>query len=934
MGFFFQGSARTTYFKYDRKQKPSSDDSEIPGQSGLPIPPVQENTSPSSSKASISAGCEEPKEKDNAAACNKELIEIANNTPNQETSLTKIREKTKCLVYERSKSVDSILKPSTSICEGKYLIGPVPAIESTDSTTNNEHSASHGNIFEKISALSVSSNRSPKKDANGFVKKRGPGRPPKSSKIKSSVKDIGVKEKSRVKSFQGRLSTFTNYQDEVLAIDRDCPSSVLHSDGNSSIEDRLSENITSSFQNKSSVENVPFNNKLRIDVSSVPTTASSISPAYSYCSSSSNCVRTESEKSLEMFSGANYSSSSPASSCSPSPGKKNRRGRLPKQAEFLRLHKSSSLLNQGKVPRQLELTNSPERNTEHNSPEISQFSSDMLHFMSGNLSQRTFGKDSPKPHTMKNYLAKQISSKAKAFLGAVQKRGPGRPKGSKNIKRPDGMKKVGRKKKRGPGRPPKDPNAYKPVKVKRRPGRPKGSPNKKTLIKLEQLQQQRSLSDIYDFGNNTDLLEDEEYTYHCAGDFKSKIQNIKAKSNFLKKAKAKYGSLLKKDKVFKIKRRPGRPRKEKPPAVQAPPKIQHENLCHAEKLCDQADLDYLMESVKDVSSASPNSNLRDLNDYNIPEEFETAIPSVTLEPPLIERKVPKIRKPKLHVMMRKDKHKRKKKKKHHVSLSPKSNLSHTSKVYFPSKFRLASAKSTLSLLDKSSTHRTSRSSLESNGSTSSVQSSTFLPRRDILRKLQHKRRNKLLHFKSKHKNIVDPVFISDLEYVVENFHLLAISNPEKNFIRVKPGEVPLPSIFKIPVINISKRKDGKANTPFEREKLKKSKAVKDFSYIEKWIRNEKLKGVRKKSFSDEQSPTSSEESVICKQQCLPPKKRHKLFSSDDPGSSDVSTYENEDGFRSQERKKPGRPRKNPIPLVSFRQGMVFFFLKRNQFLFR
>ncbi|CAG2223928.1 ASH1L [Mytilus edulis] len=64
---------------------------------------------------------------------------------------------------------------------------------------------------------------------------------------------------------------------------------------------------------------------------------------------------------------------------------------------------------------------------------------------------------------------------------------------------------------------------------------------------------------------------------------------------------------------------------------------------------------------------------------------------------------------------------------------------------------------------------------------------------------------------------------------------------------------------------------------FEIEKIKKSKTIhKDFSYIEKWIRNEKLKGIRKKSFSEEQSPTSSDDSVICKQQCLPPKKRHKL----------------------------------------------------------
>ncbi|CAC5407999.1 ASH1L [Mytilus coruscus] len=757
------GSARTSYFKYERKKKAEDGvpDSEMFSQMGLPntLTEASHTADVDKSLSSYTGETSKPetikstlhdhqKVRHEAVSVENLPSKVVNNA---ETDLTKIREKTKCLVFDRSSSVDNNLKQSDSVSKEKSIMKIHSKYGPTTVNSSAEHiiSGSHGNIFEKISALSTSASNGPQKESVMQVKKRGPGRPPKSgNKSKSNVPLVSKRvlvdqEKSTVHADEHLASQTVH--DHLFNIDSIqssvSPDSGIQSVGGSpfgveAIESRVS--LTSHQNNKVYLSSVPYSSRLGIDVSAIPTTTSSISPAYSCSSSGSNNVRTESEKSLELFSGANYSSSSPASSSSPSPGKKKGRVRPPKQAEFLRLHKSSTLLNQGKVPTQIEIPKSSEG--DFNLPvEMPELSPEMLTLMGRSSTAKLFGKDLVKPQVFKNFIAKQISSKAKAFFGSVKKRGPGRPKA-------------------------------------------------------------------------------------------------------------------------------------------------------------------------------------DLNEFNLEDDLETIVPAISSEPPLHEeRALPKIRKPKLHVMMRKDKHRKRKKKKNYSTLPQKSGIFQCNRVYFPSKFKLASPKSSLGLVDKSSNLRTSRSSLESNGSTSSVQSSTFVPRKDILRKMQLKRRNKLLHFKSKHKNIVDPVFISDLEYVVDNFHLLAISNPEKNFIRVKPGEVPLPSIFKIPIISVSKKKELKSNMVFEIEKIKKSKTIhRDFSYIEKWIRNEKLKGIRKKSFSEEQSPTSSDDSVICKQQCLPPKKRHKLFNSDDPCYSDAS-YEQEDGFRSQERKKPGRPRKNPIPLVSFRQ---------------
>ncbi|CAG2223929.1 unnamed protein product [Mytilus edulis] len=352
---------------------------------------------------------------------------------------------------------------------------------------------------------------------------------------------------------------------------------------------------------------------------------------------------------------------------------------------------SSVSPDSGKVPTQIELPKSSEGVV--NLPvEMPEFTPEMLTLMGRSPTANLLGKDLVKPQVFKNFIAKQISSKAKAFFGSVKKRGPGRPKGSKNIKNKSIMfnKLDGIKKKRGPGRPPKG-SCFK---IKRGPGRPKGSPNKKTLIKLHDLKKYKKSffpMDVYnfnsapEFGTIPDLHDDEEYTYHCAGDIQSRIKHMKSKTSFIKKAKSKYGSFFHKEKIKKKGkpgRPPGRPRKIQP-VVEEKTKESH-SLNNYKKLCEETDLDYIMQSVNDVTSNFPDPSLADHNEFNLEDDLDTIVPIISSEPPLHEeRALPKIRKPKLHVMMRKDKHKKRKKKKNYSTLPQKSGIFQCNRVYFP-----------------------------------------------------------------------------------------------------------------------------------------------------------------------------------------------------------------------------------------------------------
>ena len=164
---------------------------------------------------------------------------------------------------------------------------------------------------------------------------------------------------------------------------------------------------------------------------------------------------------------------------------------------------------------------------------------------------------------------------------------------------------------------------------------------------------------------------------------------------------------------------------------------------------------------------------------------------------------------------------------------------------------------------------------------------------------RRKKNKKKLFKKSKHKNIIDPVFNAEVENMTNVFPQLSICG--ETYIRVRPGEVPRPSIFKMVRIDVKKKKKDKLFV-FEKAKPLKSK-------MDEMLTKDKLKCGRRistlgESFLDLKDTGASRTSN------LPPKKRHKLFS---PISS-------EEGHEKPEKRKVGRPRKQPLPQANTQES--------------
>lgn len=628
-----------------------------------------------------------------------------------------------------------------------------------------------------------------------------------------------------------------------------------------------------------------------------------------------------------------------------SPGKKKGRGRLPKRAEFLRLHKKSTLLDTGKMPVQVDTS-------DHNEavvPTEIEYSALCLSDLAGSNDDVQPSLNQPILAVKKRLYKKRVKStetKAQITGTKLKKRGPGRPVQQKPvlIKR-KGPGRPPLNKKRGPGRPPKVPKMDEVVKLKKSPGRPKGSVSKKKLqLKLIQNSSAAHIGNegknYLSSGNVTSKLSSpidtlpEENSLPVDSlnistddiDLDSLFPEIITQNLSVEQIAADFSDIspAKSSDSGSGKRKVGRPRKHPLPDNATTTQIKNtkKNLFNDTTLrrSEDGDLDSLVQSVHD----SINFQFQQVEDEpeGTLDNFTLDSDLATIEPTLFpvphsmletsQRILPKIRKPKLHVMMRKSKPGRKKNRSHlgYSGLSRHGG--------FTSRFRLASAKTTLGFIDKHSHHRTSQGSLDSNTS-SSAHSGPSTPFRGLAGFFKRpKKRKKILYFKSKHKNIVDPMFETDLQYVVNNFHLLAISKQEDTFLRVKPGEVPLPSIFKISRINVkSKKKDPRLLGGFEMEKIKKFKSKREQTQVmlEKWKSKEKSKIIRKRSVSDERLKTQPDiHSSSSQQQCLPPKKRHKLFSSVlSPTASQSAQDTTSKPVISTQKKKVGRPRKNPLP---------------------
>lgn len=176
---------------------------------------------------------------------------------------------------------------------------------------------------------------------------------------------------------------------------------------------------------------------------------------------------------------------------------------------------------------------------------------------------------------------------------------------------------------------------------------------------------------------------------------------------------------------------------------------------------------------------------------------------------------------------------------------------------------------------------------------------------------KRKKKKKLLYFKSKHRNIIDPAFVAQLESLDSMMEGMTIS--EKAYIRVKPGEVPLPSIFKLTIIDVKKKKKDRLilEPPVTSDKTKKAKQRKDSRDREPAmpeLTKEKMKTIRKKSQSDDSRPPNLE-IQLAREQCLPPKKRHKMMKMFATEVSDTQMTVLSEPYPP-EKRKVGRPRKN------------------------
>ncbi|KAH9513216.1 Histone-Lysine N-Methyltransferase ash1l, partial [Bulinus truncatus] len=324
-----------------------------------------------------------------------------------------------------------------------------------------------------------------------------------------------------------------------------------------------------------------------------------------------------------------------------------------------------------------------------------------------------------------------------------------------------------------------------------------------------------------------------------------------------------------------------------------------------------SDLDAILKSVKSSITnqfANEEHNSDIISNISFDNPFKVTEPPpfpklIGAEPPKVNK--PKPKKTKLHVMMRRNKRKKRKKTivtktETPTALPPPKKLEVFSNMiplkkmdkfsFMPQKkcssfgslsdenrlsfFTSCSQPSKILATSRLNVFRSGTGVDESHNSgiVTDIDQSDFFDKRN-------KKRHRLLYRKSKHKNIIDPMFAADLDTLVSGLNGMAISeNPADNYIRVRPGEMPLPSIFRVIKIDLNKSKKDRVLSSevvnSERGKPRKeTPAPYEISTGIKPI----PKGARKKSVSDQISDVRDFSSICdSHDQCLPPKKRHRL----------------------------------------------------------
>ena len=362
------------------------------------------------------------------------------------------------------------------------------------------------------------------------------------------------------------------------------------------------------------------------------------------------------------------------------------------------------------------------------------------------------------------------------------------------------------------------------------------------------------------------------------------------------------------------------------------------------------DLDALLLSVK---SSIKSQFKEDMSSDVIPNlTFDN--PFALMQPPPFPKVVrpssprivkPKAKRPKLHVMMRQTKRRKKK------FVGPKASPVVEQKVSAPPKLDVFSPvmaqepteRFSVPPLKKSGTFGSSMSLTKRPFFTSCVQPSKILassrlnvfrlgtgvneshravtpPDTDAADSFERrlKKRHKLLYRKSKHKNIVDPVFAAGLDTLLEGLTGMTISeNPADNFIRVRPGEMPLPSIFRVIKIDVNRKVRERPFTPeqlaMDKPKLLKSRkdSVSPSESPATSFRPILKLGRKKLPSSDsvlEHQKRQGPVSAPCDQR-LPPKKRHRMVNAEASQEMDSPPVSEGEPKQSSVKKKGKRLRK-------------------------
>ena len=192
------------------------------------------------------------------------------------------------------------------------------------------------------------------------------------------------------------------------------------------------------------------------------------------------------------------------------------------------------------------------------------------------------------------------------------------------------------------------------------------------------------------------------------------------------------------------------------------------------------------------------------------------------------------------------------------------------------------------------------------------------PRPPLLRLedfMRRRRRRKLKYFKSKHRNIFDPIFLAEVDHLVQELDRLRIRESDMSPPFAVPEKVTLPAAFNLSW-QLVKRKHHR-DMHLRRMKPLGLKGV-------GLSRERGRRGFRRKSVTTEDAEECVD--LVASEQCLPLKKRHKLMAATQltgvVASAQVNPADNSrqpqlsspPGLN--EKRKVGRPRKHPLPIAT------------------